>query len=104
MVKGPLTSRRQLASAARRRRSGLADGGGGCDCVCQLAMTAEIYVHRSGRTARAGKDGLSIVLVVPAERSRWGHIHFQIQIQIQIQIQNNKKPYYFFILQVLLCQ
>eukprot|EP00959_Pyramimonas_sp_CCMP1952_P329738 6903800-Pyramimonas_sp.AAC.1 len=70
MVKGPLTSRRQLASAARRRRSGLADGGGGCDCVCQLAMTAEIYVHRSGRTARAGKDGLSIVLVVPAERSR----------------------------------
>jgi ATP-dependent RNA helicase DDX24/MAK5 len=45
----------------------------GVRCVIhyQLAMTAEIYVHRSGRTARAGKDGISIVLVVPAERSRY---------------------------------
>ena len=53
----------------------------------QLAMTAEIYVHRSGRTARAGKDGLSIALVVPAERSRWGHLAHAPLLQIRVGMQ-----------------
>jgi hypothetical protein len=31
------------------------------------------YVHRAGRTARAGKDGLSIALVIPGEKGACVH-------------------------------
>ena len=34
----------------------------------------EIYVHRIGRTARAGKNGIAITLVTPYERRRIGQI------------------------------
>lgn len=37
----------------------------------QLPHTVETYVHRSGRTARARSDGLSIALVEPAEEKRY---------------------------------
>ena len=46
----------------------------------------EIYTHRSGRTARAGKSGYSVVFVSPAERYRLGqlerrlHIHFNAKL------------------------
>lgn len=46
----------------------------------------EVYTHRSGRTARAGKTGSSIVFVSPAERYRLGqierclHIHFTAKL------------------------
>jgi ATP-dependent RNA helicase DDX24/MAK5 len=33
----------------------------------QTPRSAEIYVHRSGRTARALKEGLSVMLVSPDE-------------------------------------
>lgn len=33
----------------------------------QVPRTAEVYVHRSGRTARAMKEGLSIMLIEPKE-------------------------------------
>ncbi|KAK9709426.1 ATP-dependent RNA helicase [Basidiobolus ranarum] len=33
----------------------------------QLPRSGEIYVHRSGRTARAKKDGISVALVCPEE-------------------------------------
>ncbi|RKO89308.1 P-loop containing nucleoside triphosphate hydrolase protein, partial [Blyttiomyces helicus] len=33
----------------------------------QLPRTAELYVHRSGRTARAQADGVSVVLCSPEE-------------------------------------
>ncbi|XP_023213362.1 ATP-dependent RNA helicase DDX24-like [Centruroides sculpturatus] len=33
----------------------------------QVPRTAEIYVHRSGRTARAMKEGLSLMLIEPKE-------------------------------------
>ncbi|KAJ3375069.1 ATP-dependent RNA helicase ddx24 [Allomyces arbusculus] len=33
----------------------------------QVPMTSDLYVHRSGRTARASASGLSIVLVAPKE-------------------------------------
>lgn len=42
-----------------------------CVIHYQLANAAETYVHRSGRTARAGADGLSIALVVPSEKGRY---------------------------------
>lgn len=35
----------------------------------QVPRTSENYVHRSGRTARASRDGLSLMLVEPGEVS-----------------------------------
>ncbi|QRV76585.1 DEAD/DEAH box helicase [Ceratobasidium sp. AG-Ba] len=34
----------------------------------QLPRTADAYVHRNGRTARAQRDGFSLLLVAPSER------------------------------------
>ncbi|ORY72598.1 P-loop containing nucleoside triphosphate hydrolase protein [Leucosporidium creatinivorum] len=34
----------------------------------QLPRSADVYVHRSGRTARAGKEGLALQLVAPEEK------------------------------------
>ncbi|KAK3269295.1 hypothetical protein CYMTET_22260 [Cymbomonas tetramitiformis] len=42
-----------------------------CVIHYQVPASADIYVHRSGRTARAGMDGLSIALVTPPERHRY---------------------------------
>ena len=36
----------------------------------QLPEQVEYYTHRSGRTARAGKTGISVVLIDPRERSK----------------------------------
>jgi ATP-dependent RNA helicase DDX24/MAK5 len=33
----------------------------------QVPRSAEIYVHRSGRTARSTSDGLSVMLIAPDE-------------------------------------
>lgn len=37
----------------------------------QVPRTAEVYIHRSGRTARASQEGLSILLIESAEVSRY---------------------------------
>eukprot|EP00250_Pteridium_aquilinum_P010935 c19725_g1_i1 orf=554-2938(-) len=37
----------------------------------QLPHSAEVYVHRSGRTARASKDGCSILLVTPSDQMKY---------------------------------
>ncbi|KAG6557418.1 hypothetical protein Mapa_000687 [Marchantia paleacea] len=37
----------------------------------QLPHSAEIYVHRSGRTARASTDGCSIALVSPSDKAKY---------------------------------
>ena len=34
----------------------------------QLPRTADTYIHRSGRTARAGNEGLSLQLCAPEEK------------------------------------
>ena len=39
-----------------------------------LPTDPEAYVHRIGRTARAGKDGIAISLVTPGERRRLNRI------------------------------
>jgi ATP-dependent RNA helicase DeaD len=36
----------------------------------QLPEQNEYYTHRSGRTARAGKKGISVALIEPRERPK----------------------------------
>jgi len=40
----------------------------------QVPMSADTYVHRSGRTGRAKAEGASVVLVTPSERQRYRHL------------------------------
>ena len=40
----------------------------------ELPKQAEVYVHRIGRTARAGKQGVAVSLVEPREEWRWEEI------------------------------
>ena len=49
----------------------------------QLPEQLEYYTHRSGRTGRAGKKGLSISLVTSTEMSRLKTIEDELKIQIQ---------------------
>lgn len=43
----------------------------------------EIYVHRIGRTGRAGKSGIAITLVSPGERRRLGNVEAFMHKKIQ---------------------
>ncbi|CAM1347895.1 DEAD/DEAH box helicase [Tenacibaculum crassostreae] len=47
----------------------------------QLPEQLEYYTHRSGRTARAGKRGLSLALILQNERNRVAEIEKELQIQ-----------------------
>ncbi|KAL5542452.1 hypothetical protein UlMin_010162 [Ulmus minor] len=40
----------------------------------QLPHSADVYVHRSGRTARASADGCSIALITPKETSKFASL------------------------------
>lgn len=39
-----------------------------------VATTSDDHVHRSGRTARAGRGGRNLVLLIPEQRERWGQV------------------------------
>jgi ATP-dependent RNA helicase DeaD len=53
----------------------------------QLPEQLEYYTHRSGRTARAGKTGFSIALIVPNEVQRIHEIQKELGIKfIEISI------------------
>lgn len=41
----------------------------------QLPPTADTYIHRAGRTARAGAEGVCVALVVPGEAARFSALH-----------------------------
>ena len=45
----------------------------------QLPRSADLYVHRSGRTARARQDGLSVMLCSPEERTVYKKICFLLK-------------------------
>ncbi len=49
----------------------------------QLPDQAEYYTHRSGRTARAGKKGLSLVLLEPKQRPRLKRLATELNITFQ---------------------
>lgn len=53
--------------------------------VIHFGMPEDIeqYTHRSGRTARAGKFGVSIALITPSEKYRVAHIERQIQKKLE---------------------
>ena len=42
-----------------------------CVIHYQLPASADVYVHRSGRTARGSKEGVTIALVTPKEAARY---------------------------------
>lgn len=43
----------------------------------------EVFVHRSGRTGRAGKNGVSMSLIKPEETRKLSQIKFQTKIEIK---------------------
>ncbi|RKP56197.1 DEAD/DEAH box helicase [Cohnella endophytica] len=47
------------------------------------ALDADHYVHRSGRTARMGREGTSITLIAPEERFIIDKLEKQLKIEIQ---------------------
>ncbi|WGK64512.1 DEAD/DEAH box helicase [Croceiramulus getboli] len=49
----------------------------------QLPEQLEYYTHRSGRTARAGKSGISIALVIPSEIQRVREIEKALDIRMK---------------------
>ena len=42
-----------------------------CVVHYQVPASADVYVHRSGRTARAGEEGLAVALVAPKDQDRY---------------------------------
>jgi ATP-dependent RNA helicase DeaD len=49
----------------------------------QLPDDAQIYTHRSGRTARAGRSGLSVVLATPREQWQITNIERSLKLHFQ---------------------
>jgi ATP-dependent RNA helicase DeaD len=47
----------------------------------QLPEQLEYYTHRSGRTARAGKTGQSIALIIPGEKQKISDIQRDLGIK-----------------------
>ena len=47
-----------------------------------LTDDPEVFVHRSGRTGRAGKDGISMALIKPEETRKLNQIKSQTKIEI----------------------
>lgn len=48
----------------------------------QLPQDIEAYTHRSGRTARAGKSGISIAMLLPRDQVKISRIERQIQAKL----------------------
>jgi ATP-dependent RNA helicase DeaD len=54
----------------------------------KLPKSAEVYIHRTGRTGRAGKQGRAITLLSPAEMAT----HFDINTHYDIDIEHRELP------------
>ena len=53
----------------------------------QLPRTADIYVHRSGRTARAQREGKTVLLIDPQEKS----VYKKILLHLGRKLSNNSE-------------
>ena len=49
----------------------------------QLPEKMEYYTHRSGRTARAGKSGFSIALILPSELQQVYDIERKLNVKFE---------------------
>ena len=49
----------------------------------QLPEQTEYYTHRSGRTARAGKKGMSLALLDPRDRKHLSRIERELDISFR---------------------
>lgn len=50
-----------------------------------LPRAADTYIHRSGRTARAGQPGLSLVLLGASEKTRWASLRKSLKREGDLQ-------------------
>ena len=48
-----------------------------------LPQSSELYVHRIGRTGRAGKKGIAITFVVPSEKGKFRFMEKRVQGRLQ---------------------
>ncbi|WP_020533989.1 DEAD/DEAH box helicase [Flexithrix dorotheae] len=48
-----------------------------------LPDTVDAYTHRSGRTSRAGKTGISLTFVFPEERENWEKIKSNLKLMVK---------------------
>ncbi len=53
----------------------------------QIPASVDIYVHRSGRTARGDADGLAIALVAPKEAPRYSALQQVIMAPLLQRVQ-----------------
>ena len=55
------------------------------DLIIQLGPPKNVdsYIHRSGRTGRAGKKGTCITFHIPSERAQLGYIEREARIEIK---------------------
>ncbi|EKE40660.1 DEAD/DEAH box helicase, putative [Entamoeba nuttalli P19] len=60
-----------------------------------LPRTSELYVHRSGRTARAGRSGLCIVFVEKEDKTPYEHLLKTLKKKDFPMIKLDAKPYNF---------
>lgn len=49
----------------------------------QLSDQTDHYTHRSGRTARAGKKGVSIALITPREKHRLAGLEKELKVRFK---------------------
>jgi ATP-dependent RNA helicase DeaD len=54
----------------------------------KLPKSAEVYIHRTGRTGRAGKQGRAVTLLSPGEMAT----HFDINTHYDIEIEHRELP------------
>lgn len=50
-------------------------------CHVQAPRGSEVFVHRSGRSARAGREGQSIAFVSPADVAHWRKVYKAVGIK-----------------------
>ena len=57
-----------------------------------LPRSATDYIHRVGRTGRAGHTGLAISFVMPADLAHWELIHKRNQLQMELEVLPEFEP------------